>query len=152
LFCHLTRRGARVGGALVVAQTGGGPYNRVWRAARNDRQERGLRVDYRTLGSTGLEVSRLGFGCIKFKGCSQACLRCGYCQPCPNGIDIPAIFRAAGMAENYPDSLKPMGLELYAAQARTADDCDECGQCVECCPAGIRVPERLRETAALFAG
>ncbi len=82
----------------------------------------------------------------------QECLRCGYCQPCPNGIDIPAIFRAADMAENYPDNLKPMGRELYAAQARTADDCDECGQCVECCPAGIRVPERLREVAALFAG
>ena len=28
----------------------------------------------------------------------QLCLRCGYCQPCPQGIDAPAIFRAAEMA------------------------------------------------------
>lgn len=80
----------------------------------------------------------------------QTCLRCGYCQPCPNEIDVPSVFRAADMAREYPDDLKHMGRELYAAQAKTADDCEECRRCMERCPAQIDIPRRLREVAAFF--
>ncbi|MFP4056158.1 MAG: aldo/keto reductase [Candidatus Brocadiia bacterium] len=80
----------------------------------------------------------------------QQCLRCGYCQPCPEGIDIPAVFQAAAMARDYPDELKHMGRELYEAQDHTADDCTECRECVEKCPAGIDIPKRLREVAELL--
>ena len=81
----------------------------------------------------------------------QECLRCGYCQPCPNQINIPAIFQAADMARQYPDNLKHMGSELYEAQEFAADQCVECRQCVEKCPAAIDVPKRLREVAEFFA-
>ncbi len=80
----------------------------------------------------------------------QTCLRCGYCQPCPNGINIPAIFQAADMFREYPDNLKGMGRGLYAAQAHTAADCEQCGRCVERCPAKLDIPRRLREAAALL--
>jgi len=80
----------------------------------------------------------------------QVCLRCGYCRPCPQGIDAPAIFRAADMAREYPDDLKHMGRDLYERQAYTADHCLECRQCVERCPAGLDIPQRLREVADLF--
>jgi predicted aldo/keto reductase-like oxidoreductase len=82
----------------------------------------------------------------------QECLRCGYCQPCPNGIQVPEIFRAHDMARDYPDDLKHMGRDLYAAQEHTAEHCDECRQCVEKCPAGIDIPERLRAVAQFFSG
>ena len=81
----------------------------------------------------------------------QTCLRCGYCQPCPNGINVPAIFQAADEAREYPDNLKHMGRDLYAAQARTAADCEECGRCMEHCPAKLDIPKRLREVAQLLA-
>ena len=81
----------------------------------------------------------------------QTCLRCGYCQPCPNGINIPAIFQAADEAREYPDNLKHMGRDLYAAQDRTASDCEECGRCMEHCPAKLDIPKRLREVAQFFA-
>jgi len=81
----------------------------------------------------------------------QECLRCGYCQPCPNGINIPELFRAAAMARDYPDELKHMGRDLYEAQQYHAEHCDECRTCVERCPAGIDVPQRLREVAQRFA-
>jgi len=80
----------------------------------------------------------------------QTCLRCGYCQPCPHGINVPAIFQAENMAREYPDNLKHMGKELYEAQERTAKDCEECRKCLEHCPAGIDIPERLREVDAFF--
>ena len=80
----------------------------------------------------------------------QLCLRCGYCQPCPQGIDAPAIFRAADMAREYPDNLRHMGRDLYERQAYTADQCVECRKCVERCPAGLDIPKRLREVAEIF--
>lgn len=82
----------------------------------------------------------------------QQCLRCGYCQPCPEGIDIPEIFRAWDMARDYPDDLKHLGRELYEAQDYAAEQCVECEQCVEKCPAGIDIPARLRDAAAFFNG
>lgn len=80
----------------------------------------------------------------------QACLRCGYCQPCQEGINIPEVFRAADMARDYPDNLKRMGHDLYGTLEKKPSDCVECGQCVEKCPAGIDIPARLREVAAFI--
>ena len=42
----------------------------------------------------------------------QVCLRCGYCQPCSNGVKIPEILRAADMYRAYADDLKPIAVEL----------------------------------------
>ncbi len=75
----------------------------------------------------------------------QVCLRCGYCQPCPQGVPIPEIFRAWDMVRDYPASLRHLGYELYESLEVTAEACEECGQCVEQCPAGLPIPERLRE-------
>jgi len=81
----------------------------------------------------------------------QVCLRCAYCQPCPQDIDIPAAFRALDAARDYPDSLKHLGRELYDSLDPKPDACEECGQCVEKCPAGIDIPARLKEVRQHFA-
>ena len=80
----------------------------------------------------------------------QTCLRCAYCQPCPEEINIPEIFRAADMLKAYPDTLKFQGVELYESLEPKPDVCAACGQCMEKCPAGIDIPQRLKETAELF--
>lgn len=67
----------------------------------------------------------------------QVCLRCGYCQPCPQGVQIPAIFRAADMHRSYPDHLRHMGRALLGALEVGPEQCSECGQCEEVCPAGL---------------
>ncbi len=81
----------------------------------------------------------------------QTCLRCGYCQPCPQGINIPEVFRAADMFRGYPDNLKYQGRDLYDSLDPKPDACVECGQCAEKCPAGIDIPQRLKDAAELFA-
>ncbi|MBD3183609.1 aldo/keto reductase [Candidatus Poribacteria bacterium] len=81
----------------------------------------------------------------------QVCLRCGYCQPCPQGVVAPTIFRAVDMYKNYPDNLKHLGIELYSSLEIKADDCVECEQCLEKCPAGINIPVRLKQASELFA-
>jgi predicted aldo/keto reductase-like oxidoreductase len=93
----------------------------------------------RTLGSMG-KAYRYG----------QVCLQCGYCQPCPEGVKAPEIFRAQMMAESYPDPLQRMGFEAYEALEIKADGCIQCRKCVGKCPAGLDVPEKLKEAREFF--
>jgi predicted aldo/keto reductase-like oxidoreductase len=80
----------------------------------------------------------------------QVCLRCGYCQPCPHGVMAPTIFQALDMYRSYPENLRYLGVELYESLEIKADDCEECRKCVEKCPAGIDIPEMLKEVAKVF--
>ncbi len=78
----------------------------------------------------------------------QQCLQCGYCQPCPQGIDIPAVFRAQMTVKSYPEHLQRQGYDLFESLEVDPEECMECGQCAEKCPAGISVPEQLQDAAA----
>jgi len=80
----------------------------------------------------------------------QVCLRCGYCQPCPQDIRIPDVFRALDIWQSYPESLKQMALDIYKELPVGPEACQDCGACVEVCPAGIDIPERLREAVSVL--
>jgi predicted aldo/keto reductase-like oxidoreductase len=82
----------------------------------------------------------------------QFCLRCGYCQPCPNDVPVPEVFRALTMHRAYPQSLRHLGRELYASLPVNAEACTECRECTEKCPAGIDIPARLREAREELEG
>ena len=79
----------------------------------------------------------------------QVCLRCGYCQPCPQKIDVPTVFRAHDMIREYPDELKYEGWNLLLGLPVLPDICEACGECMKKCPAGIKIPDRLKEIADL---
>ncbi|MBN1347293.1 MAG: aldo/keto reductase [Phycisphaerae bacterium] len=81
----------------------------------------------------------------------QMCLRCYYCQPCPEGVPIPEVFRAGDALSGYPDDLKPLADEMYAKLGFRSEMCVECGECVAKCPAGIEIPRKLRDVAEAFA-
>ncbi|MBM3211370.1 aldo/keto reductase, partial [Candidatus Poribacteria bacterium] len=81
----------------------------------------------------------------------QVCLRCGYCQPCPHGVIAPTIFRALDIYRSYPENLQYLGVELYKSLEVKADDCKECKKCIEKCPAGLNIPEMLKEATKVFA-
>jgi hypothetical protein len=80
----------------------------------------------------------------------QLCLQCGYCRPCPQGIDIPAVFRARMIAESYPEHLREEGYRLFESLEVGPEACTECEKCVENCPAGIDIPTRLQESAEVL--
>jgi hypothetical protein len=80
----------------------------------------------------------------------QLCLSCGYCAPCSQNIEIPKVFRALYMHQQYPDDQRFMGEELYDSLAVPADACEECRECVQRCPAGIDIPARMKEAIAAF--
>ena len=81
----------------------------------------------------------------------RVCTSCGYCMPCPNGVDIPQNFllfnRAVyfGLIEaskRYFQSLDHNG--------HSALSCTKCGACIPKCPNKIPIPDQLAETANLL--
>ena len=76
------------------------------------------------------------------------CTACGYCQPCPKGVDIPGTFAAYNRwcGENkmgaFMDYLKCTTLRKNATAAR---NCIGCGKCEKHCPQGIAIRRELKE-------
>lgn len=74
------------------------------------------------------------------------CTGCGYCMPCPKGVDIPVCFQAYNTS--YTDSFVS-GLKAYfmCNALRTnpsgASNCVGCGKCEKRCPQKISVPKEL---------
>jgi len=80
-----------------------------------------------------------------------ACLSCGYCKPCPEGINIPVILKARHIHEKYPEELRGLGRKLYDEQPVGPEACTECRTCVARCPAGLDIPAELSLAAEVFA-
>ena len=72
------------------------------------------------------------------------CRRCEYCQPCPEGINIPKILWMANYHRRYA-SRDPWIEDEYRSLSVTAADCQECGECEEKCPYELPVREMLQE-------
>ena len=80
----------------------------------------------------------------------QSCLQCGYCQPCPEEVEIPSIFRTVYAWKQYPESVKHEAVKIAAEIETGPEKCIVCGKCVEKCPAGIEIPERLQDVTDEF--
>lgn len=79
---------------------------------------------------------------------TQFCRRCGYCGPCPVGIDIPTMFLLKGYKERY--GLEKWSIDRYFSLKARAKDCIECGQCEERCPYDLPIRSMLKEVRQCF--
>jgi hypothetical protein len=79
------------------------------------------------------------------------CTGCGYCLPCPHGVNIPANFLQLNNLSIYRDrgAAEFFYFHLLKAEQR-ASHCEECGQCVELCPQHIPIPVLLKEVVGEF--
>ena len=74
------------------------------------------------------------------------CTGCGYCMPCPEGVDIPANFEILNLERVF--GLTEHARSRYAALGGKAALCRLCGKCVEPCPQRLDIPARLAEAVA----
>lgn len=79
---------------------------------------------------------------------TKFCRRCGYCGPCPEGIDIPTMFLLQGYKERY--NLAQWSEERYKAMPARAKDCVECGTCETKCPYDLPIREMLKKVRLTF--
>ena len=74
------------------------------------------------------------------------CRGCGYCMPCPVGIEINNCARMAQLIRRSPSAnwLTPAAQEKMLR----IEDCMECGACAARCPYGLDTPALLRRNLA----
>ena len=77
------------------------------------------------------------------------CSGCRYCQPCPQGVEIPELMAALNAASMW--DTKDQWLTGYSRIKGKPEACIECGQCEGMCPQGLPIRELLKETAATFS-
>jgi predicted aldo/keto reductase-like oxidoreductase len=80
------------------------------------------------------------------------CTHCGYCLPCPSGVDIPEVFQFYNDSgsETYRTHVKMIYQMLANEDNRRADRCTECGECEPLCPQSIPIIEKLKEAHAVL--
>lgn len=72
----------------------------------------------------------------------QFCRGCGYCLPCPAGIEIPNAARMSLMIRRAPLTIYMN--EDWQQKMEKIDECIDCGQCESRCPYGLKTRELLR--------
>ena len=71
------------------------------------------------------------------------CTRCGYCMPCPTGVDIPRNMQLYNDALVFQGNHLVLNRNLYRGmpEAARAGACVACGQCEEKCPQQIPISD-----------
>jgi len=85
------------------------------------------------------------------------CTACGYCMPCPFGVNIPQCFYLYNdyqMGGNRLMSRGFYGMGLMGGMGARADAslCRNCGKCVKACPQKIAIPEELKKVKSTLGG
>ena len=69
------------------------------------------------------------------------CRGCGYCMPCPQGIQINTCARMSLLLRRSPSAMWLS--ELGQGMMKKVEDCIHCGRCAAKCPYGLDTPELL---------
>ncbi len=73
----------------------------------------------------------------------EFCRGCGYCMPCPKGIQINTCARMSLMLRRAPS--KNWLNEHWQKEMKKIEDCINCRQCMSHCPYGLETPELLKK-------
>lgn len=74
------------------------------------------------------------------------CRSCGYCMPCPAGIQLPTVMRIVRLIKRSDPIAQFTPQRLAEIQA--IDGCQSCGQCQSRCPYNLDIPRVLKEQQA----
>jgi len=71
------------------------------------------------------------------------CRGCGYCMPCPVGIEINTCARMSLLIRRAPQNLQLTDKSIK--MMKKIEECIECGQCKSKCPYGLDTPNLLKK-------
>lgn len=81
----------------------------------------------------------------------NSCTRCGYCMPCPHGVDIINCLTEYNIAHmmNDPKASAMQYFSLIDDDSR-ADSCIQCMECIPYCTQMLNIPEELQKVYEYF--
>ena len=79
---------------------------------------------------------------------TEFCRRCGYCKPCPEGIDIPNVFVFENYVIRY--NMPEYGKLKYDTLEVKPDQCVRCRKCERKCPYNLPIVEKLKHAVKTF--
>ena len=79
---------------------------------------------------------------------TRFCRRCGYCEPCPQGVSIVTIMVLRSFCKRLPAEWLFTGWIGQAVES--ADNCIECGECEEKCPYRLPIREMIVENVEFY--
>ena len=80
----------------------------------------------------------------------EFCRGCGYCMPCPAGIEINTCARMSPLIRRSPSA--QWLTEEKQAMMMKIEECKNCGKCKSKCPYGLDTPELLRRNLEDYKG
>ncbi len=72
------------------------------------------------------------------------CTGCGYCMPCPSGVDIPLCFASYNDLGLSANKFGPFSFYIMMVGNKNASKCIGCGKCEKHCPQSIAIREELQ--------
>ncbi|MCI9138049.1 MAG: aldo/keto reductase [Lachnospiraceae bacterium] len=83
------------------------------------------------------------------------CTGCGYCMPCPGGVDIPGCFSAYNTryTDNWFSGIKAYFMcTTLRTNPSNASKCLKCGKCEQHCPQKISIRQELEQVKKHMEG
>lgn len=74
----------------------------------------------------------------------EFCRRCGYCEPCPQGVPIRTAMILDGFLSRFPERRLVDGPVSQVAEK--VPQCTRCGTCETKCPYDLRIIEKIHES------
>jgi hypothetical protein len=102
-----------------------------------------------SLSNEELQLIRKAADCYKELS-PIPCTGCGYCIPCPNGVDIVNSFKIYNEAHLH-NVFKKKVIEYFTwgKEARAAN-CVSCGKCENVCPQKLKISKLLKDVVEYF--
>jgi hypothetical protein len=81
----------------------------------------------------------------------NSCTRCGYCMPCPHGVDIINCLTEYNIAHMMGDP-KASAMQYFTLidDDSRADSCIDCKECLPFCTQMLDIPEELQKVYEYF--
>jgi predicted aldo/keto reductase-like oxidoreductase len=79
---------------------------------------------------------------------TRFCRRCGYCEPCPQGVNISTVMNVQSFWQRMPAEKLTTGWLAEAVEC--ARECIECGECEEKCPYHLPIQTMIAENIEFY--